>query len=90
MPRRYNCPICGQNNFASLKAVDEHVMKHHVGRLSRSSFEYLLSLGVPVEKIVRFCGENGVKLTFDAGETLRGGCGGQLTLEAFGVKTCRR
>lgn len=76
---RYSCPLCPQNNFTSSKAVDEHLIRHHVGKMSRESFEYLLECGVPPDKIIEWCRRNGVKLKFDIGQGLN--C--QLKLTAF-------
>lgn len=62
MPKRFSCPLCPQNNFSSATAVVEHLKKHHVGKLSRQSFEYLLSNGVSAEKIAEWCRKNGVEI----------------------------
>lgn len=61
---RYSCPLCPQNNFTSSKAVDEHLIRHHVGKMSRKSFEYLLECGIPPDKIIEWCRSNGIKLEF--------------------------
>ena len=58
---KYTCPLCGRK-LSSNSSVIEHIKKEHVGRLSNESFEYLRELGVPEERIVRFCRENGIEL----------------------------
>jgi len=60
---KYTCPLCGRK-LSSNSSVIEHIKKEHVGRLSKESFEYLRSLGVSAEKIIRFCEENGIRMAF--------------------------
>ena len=57
------CPLCGRA-YSNSTAVVEHIKKEHSGKLSQLSFDYLRSLGVPVEKIIRFCEENGIRMAF--------------------------
>jgi len=58
---RIQCPLCNRSYRTSAEVV-EHIKKKHSNRLSKQSFEYLRSLGVPKEKILRFCEENRIKM----------------------------
>ncbi len=60
--RRRKCELCGRNDFASVESVVQHIKSQHVGKLSESSVEYLLSQGVKLDKIIKFCKENRIKV----------------------------
>ncbi len=74
--------MCGRT-FTSSASEFEHLKREHIGRMSRESFEYAVSVGVPPEKLLKFCRENGIELLFDVEEWMRDK--GQVTLEAWVV-----
>ena len=61
MPRRQLCPLCGKA-FSTVDAVVDHIRKEHSGKLSKRSVEYLISLGIGMDKIAEYCKKEGIKL----------------------------
>lgn len=56
------CMLCPKSNFSSIDAVIQHIKSQHMGKLSDSSIEYLLSLGVKPGRIIEFCKNNRIKV----------------------------
>jgi hypothetical protein len=61
MPRKHVCEFCGRE-YTTNEAVLEHIKRDHLGKLSESSIEYLLELGVKPNKIIEFCRREKVKV----------------------------
>jgi len=59
---KYRCELCGRDDFSSLDSVINHIKTQHVGKLSDSSIEYLLELGVKPSKILEFCKREKIKV----------------------------
>ena len=62
MGRKYACGLCPKRGFSSVDAVVEHIKSQHMGKLSDSSIEYLLKLGVKPNRIIEFCKKNKIKV----------------------------
>ena len=59
---KHVCELCGRNDFSSNDSVIQHIKTQHMGKLSDSSIEYLLKLGVKPNKIIEFCKKNKIKV----------------------------
>jgi hypothetical protein len=59
--RKHVCEFCGKV-YTTSGAVLEHIKRDHLGKLSESSIEYLLELGVKPDKIVQFCKREKIKV----------------------------
>ena len=62
MPVRYDCPLCPRSDFSSMDSLIQHIKTQHMGKLSDSSIEYLLTQGVKPDKILEFCKKNKIKV----------------------------
>ena len=59
---KHVCELCGRNDFSSNDSVIQHIKTQHIGKLSDSSIEYLLKLGVKPNRIIEFCKKNKIKV----------------------------
>lgn len=59
---KHVCELCGRNDFSSNDSVIQHIKSQHMGKLSDSSIEYLLKLGVKPNRIIEFCKKNKIKV----------------------------
>ena len=57
-----SCKLCNNDIFSNTDSLIQHIKSQHVGKLSEGSIEYLLLQGIKPDRIIEFCGRNGIKV----------------------------